>query len=256
MHALILWVIYMVRKQFRNRRQRRSLVGHRQTVTLSDDAQLHRTRLSLVGMLARRNRHLRAAGGAPAAHPVGTGSSFHHAREFTTQVNGRAQTMVDRKMQMGHYGRHNLSDLLSQFVTKMTCAKISDAEQRSAYLVWKSHPPWSGALTSHNLFVLMIMDSVPLARLAVLLALALAASATVGVLVAVPVFHLVAVPVPLPVGYLRWEVLAQTRIQPVSYDLCSNSWCSSAPSILSTPLADLGPVHRCCRGSANCTTRH
>ena len=62
----------------------------------------------------------------------------------------------------------------------------------------------------------MIMDSVPLARLAVLLALALAASATVGVLVAVPVFHLVAVPVPLPVGYLRWEVLAQTRIQPVS----------------------------------------
>ena len=109
-------------------------------------------------------------------------------------------------MQMGHYGRHNLSDLLSQFVTKMTCAKISDAEQRSAYLVWKSHPPWSGALTSHNLFVLMIMDSVPLARLAVLLALALAASATVGVLVAVPVFHLVAAPAPLPVGYLRWEV--------------------------------------------------
>jgi len=111
-------------------------------------------------------------------------------------------------------------------------------------------------ITSHNLFVLMIMDSVPLARLAVLLAPALAASATVGVLVAVPVFHLVAVPVPLPVGYLRWEVLAQTRIQPVSYDLCSNSWCSSAPSILSTPLADLVPVHRCCRGSANCTTRH
>ena len=35
------------------------------------------------------------------------------------------------------------------------------------------------------------MDSVPLARLAVLLALALAASATAGVLVAVPVFHLV-----------------------------------------------------------------
>ena len=102
----------------------------------------------------------------------------------------------------------------------------------------------------------MIMDSVPLARLAVLLALALAASATVGVLVAVPVFHLVAVQVPLPVGYLRWEVLAQTRIQPVSYDLCSNLWCSSAPSILSTPLADLVPVHRCYRGSANCTTRH
>src|SRR3954469_22644497 len=45
----------------------------------------------------------------------------------------------------------------------------------------------------------MIMDSVPLARLAVLLALALAASATVGVLVAAPVFHLVAVPLPLPV---------------------------------------------------------
>ena len=111
-------------------------------------------------------------------------------------------------------------------------------------------------MTSHYVFVLMIMDSVPLARLAVLLALALAASATVGVLVAVPVFHLVAVPVPLPVGYLRWEVLAQTKSQPVPYDLCSNSWCSSAPSILSTPLADLVPVHRCCRGSANCTIRH
>ena len=111
-------------------------------------------------------------------------------------------------------------------------------------------------MTSHNLLVFMIMDLVPLARLTVLLALAVVVSVTAAVLVAVPVFHLVAVPVPLPVGYLRWEVLAQTRIQPVSYDLCSNSWCSSAPSILSTPLADLVPVHRCCRDSANCTTRH
>jgi hypothetical protein len=102
----------------------------------------------------------------------------------------------------------------------------------------------------------MIMDSVPLARLAVLLALALAASATVGVLVAVPVFHLVAVPLPLPVESPQSVMWARSKSQPVPYDLYRNSWCPSAPSILSTPLADLVPVHRYCRGSANCTTHH
>jgi hypothetical protein len=110
-------------------------------------------------------------------------------------------------------------------------------------------------MTSDHLLVLMIMDSVPLARLVVLLALALAASAMVGVLVVVLVFHLVAVPLPLPVGCLRWEVLAQTKSQPVPYDPYRNSWCSSAPSILSRPLADLVPVHRYCRGISNCTIR-
>ena len=78
-------------------------------------------------------------------------------------------------------------------------------------------------MTSDDLFVLVIMDSVPLARLAVLPALALAASAMAGVLVVVLVFHLVAVPLPLPVGCLPWEVLAQTKSQPGPYGPHRNS---------------------------------
>ena len=60
-------------------------------------------------------------------------------------------------------------------------------------------------MTTHNLLVFMIMDWVPLARLAVLLALTVVVSVAAAVLVAVPVFPPVVVPFPLPVEYLRWE---------------------------------------------------
>ncbi|WP_157681403.1 hypothetical protein [Mycobacterium sp. JS623] len=102
----------------------------------------------------------------------------------------------------------------------------------------------------------MIMDLVPLAQLAVLLALAVVLSVTAAVLVAVPVFLPVPVPFRLPVGYLRWEALAHSKTQPVPYDLCSNSWNPSAPDILSTRQGDSAPVHPYRQGSANCTIRH
>ena len=119
MHTLILWVIYMVRKQFRNRRQRRSLVGHRQTVTLSDDAQLHRTRLYLVGMLARKEQASSCcrwrASGASCRHWefVSPCTGVYDAGQRPCSNNGGSQNAN------GALWGHNLSDLLSQFVTKM-----------------------------------------------------------------------------------------------------------------------------------------
>ena len=110
-------------------------------------------------------------------------------------------------------------------------------------------------LTRYSL-IAAITDWVLPALSALFAVLMTAASAAVEELVVVVVFPRVAVPVPLPVEFPPLAEPDRSKNQPVPYDPCRNSWCSSAPDILSTALAGWVPVHRYYQGISNCTIRH
>jgi hypothetical protein len=51
-------------------------------------------------------------------------------------------------------------------------------------------------------------------------------------------------------AYLHWEGPVHSKIQPVPYDLCTQS--EQEPHTISTRQGDLVPVPCCCRGTAMC----